>query len=211
MLWRERERNRTGVTLNSDQIIGMLAGTSFAAGLNVYAMVATLGLLARTGVVTLPPSIDSLQSWWIIGAALALFVLEFFADKVPAFDLIWNALQTFVRVPVAALLAYAATSHLSLGMQLGAAALGGLIAFAAHGGKTALRAAVTPSPEPLSNIALSLGEDVGAVALSWVAVQHPYVAAGVVVVLLVVVVLVMRWVVRAMRTVFSRAKARMAG
>jgi len=189
----------------------MLAGTSFAAGLNVYAMVATLGLLARTGVVRLPASIDSLQSWWIIGAALALFVLEFFADKIPAFDLIWNALQTFVRVPVAALLAYAATSHLPLGMQLGAAALGGAMAFAAHGGKTALRAAVTPSPEPMSNIALSLGEDVGAVALSWIAVEHPYVAAGVVVVLLVVVVLVMRWVVRAMRRLFSRTRAGVAG
>jgi hypothetical protein len=194
------------VTLNSDQIVGMLAGTSFAAGLNVYAMVATLGLLARTGVVTLPPSLDSLQSWWIIGAALAMFVLEFFADKVPAFDLIWNALQTFVRVPVAALLAYAATSHLSLGMQLGATALGGLIAFAAHGGKMALRTAVTPSPEPVSNIALSLGEDVGAVALSWVAVEHPYIAAGVVVVLLVVVVVVMRWVWRAVKGLFGRRR-----
>jgi len=201
----------TVVTLNSEQMVGMLAGISFAAGLNVYAMVATLGLLARTGVVTLPPAIDSLQSWWIIGAALALFVLEFFADKIPAFDLIWNALQTFVRVPVAALLAFAATSHLSLGMQLTAAALGGLIAFAAHGGKTALRAAVTPSPEPVSNIALSLGEDVGAVALSWVAVEHPYIAGAVVLVLLVIVVVVMRWVVRAVKGLFSRTRTRSAG
>ena len=195
------------VTFNSDQTVAMLAGTSFAAGLNVYATVATLGLLARTGVVTLPPAIDSLQSWWIIGVALALFALEFFADKIPAFDLIWNALQTFVRIPVAALLAYAVTSHLSLGLQLASAALGGLIAFAAHGGKTALRAAVTPSPEPVSNIALSLGEDVAAVTLSWVAVQHPYVAAGVVVVLLIVVAMVMRWVVRALRGLFARARA----
>ena len=191
-------------SLNSDQIVGMLAGTSFAAGLNVYATVATLGLLARTGVVTLPASLESVESWWIIGAALGMFVLEFFADKVPAFDLIWNALQTFVRVPVAALLAYAATSHLSLGMQLAAAALGGVVAFAAHGGKTALRAAVTPSPEPVSNIALSLGEDVGAVALSWVAVEHPYIAGAVVVVLLVVVVVVMRWVWRAVKELFRK-------
>jgi hypothetical protein len=188
----------------------MLAGTSFAAGLNVYATVATLGLLARAGVITLPSAIDSLQSWWIIGVSLALFGIEFFADKIPAFDLIWNALQTFVRIPVAALLAYAATSHLSPGMQLASATLGGLIAFAAHGGKTALRAAVTPSPEPVSNVALSLGEDVAAVGLSWVAVQHPYVAAAVVLVLLVVIVLVMRWVVRALKGLFGRAKAVLA-
>lgn len=199
------------VNFNTDQTVAMLAGTSFAAGLNVYATVATLGLLARAGVVTLPAAIDTLQSWWIIGASLALFSLEFFADKVPGFDLIWNALQTFIRIPVAALLAYAATSHLSLGMQLASAALGGLIAFAAHGGKTALRAAVTPSPEPVSNIALSFGEDVGAVALSWVAVQHPYFAAAVVVVLLVVVGLLMRWVLRALGRMFKRARAAWAG
>jgi hypothetical protein len=91
-------------------------------------------------------------------------------------------------------------------MQVLSAALGGLIAFAAHGGKTALRAVVTPSPEPVSNIALSFAEDVGAVALSWVAVQHPYIAAAVVVVLLVIVVMVMRWVIRALRALFRRAR-----
>jgi len=198
------------LNFNPDQTAAMLAGTSFAAGLNVYATVATLGLLARAGVVSLPPAIDTLQSWWIIGVSLALFGLEFVADKIPAFDLLWNALQTFIRIPVAALIAYAATSHLSPGMQLASAAIGGLIAFAAHGGKTALRAAVTPSPEPVSNIALSFSEDVAAVGLSWVAVQHPYVAAVVVAVLLVVVVLVMRWVVKALRGLFQRARAAVA-
>lgn len=197
------------MNFNSDQTVAMLAGTSFAAGLNVYATVATLGLLARAGVITLPSTIETLQSWWIIGVALVLFGLEFFADKVPAFDLIWNALQTFIRIPVAALLAYAATSHLSPGLQIASAALGGVIAFAAHGGKTALRAAVTPSPEPVSNIALSLGEDVGAISLSWIAVQHPYVAASVVAVLLIAIVLVMRWVIRALRGLFTRARTAM--
>lgn len=195
------------MNFTSDQLAAMIAATSFAAGLNVYATVATLGLLARGGVVTLPASLDSLQSWWIIGVALALFVIEFFADKVPAFDLVWNALQTFIRIPVAALLAYAATSHLSPAMQIASAAVGGLIAFAAHGGKTALRAAVTPSPEPVSNIALSFGEDVGAVGLSWAAMQHPYIAGTVVLVLLIVIVVVMRWVIRSLRGLFTRARA----
>jgi len=188
----------------------MLAGTSFAAGLNVYATIATLGLLSRTGIVALPPSLDLLHSWWIIGVSLAMFGLEFFADKVPAFDLIWNALHTFIRVPIAMLLAYAATSPRSLGMQLASAVLGGLIAFAAHGGKTALRAAVTPSPEPFSNVALSFGEDVGAISLSWLAVQHPYFTAGVVALLLLAIVLLMRWVVRALRGLLRRAGAAIA-
>jgi hypothetical protein len=199
------------VTFNTDQTVAMLTGTSFAAGLNVYATVATLGLLSRAGIVALPPTLDMLQSWWIIGAALLLFGIEFFADKVPAFDLIWNALQTFVRVPVAALLAYAATSHLSLGMQLASAALGGLIAFAAHSGKIALRTAVTPSPEPFSNMALSLGEDAGAITLSWFAVQHPYLAASVVAILLIIIGLLIRWVVRALRGLFGRHRVATTG
>jgi hypothetical protein len=198
------------MNFNSEQTVAMLAGTSFAAGLNVYATVATLGLLSRTGVITLPSALDVLASWWVIGVSLALFGLEFFADKVPAFDLIWNALHTFIRIPIAAVIAYVAGSHLSPGMQLAAAALGGLIAFAAHGGKTALRAAVTPSPEPFSNMALSFGEDAGAIGLTWMAMQHPYIAASIVAVLLVIVVLVMRWVIRALRGLFQRARAAVA-
>lgn len=198
------------MTFNPEQTAAMLAGTSFAAGLNVYATVATLGLLSRTGMISLPSSLDPIRSWWIIGICLGMFVLEFFADKIPAFDLIWNALQTFVRIPVAALIAYVAASHVSPGMQLVSALLGAAIAFAAHGGKTALRAAVTPSPEPVSNMALSFGEDVGAIGLTWIAAQHPYIAAAVVVVLLVIVVLLMRWVIRAVRGLFRRAKLAIA-
>ncbi len=163
----------------------------------------------RVGFV-LPSALDPIKSWWIIGVCLALFVLEFFADKVPAFDLIWNALQTFVRIPVAALIAYVASSHLPPAIQLVSALLGGLIAFAAHGGKTALRAAVTPSPEPFSNMALSFGEDVGAITLTWAAAQHPYIAGAIVVVLLVIVIFLMRWVIRALRGLFNRARAAMA-
>ena len=142
----------------------LLAAVCFAAGLNVYATVASLGLLARAGAIALPGPLHGLESWWIIGASAVLFLVEFFGDKVPAFDLIWNALHTFVRVPVAALIAYLATSQLSPAEQALCALAGGVIALAAHGGKTAARIAVTPSPEPLSNIALSLGEDFVAIS-----------------------------------------------
>jgi hypothetical protein len=175
------------VRLTANELVAMLVGTSFAAGLNVYATVATLGLLARFDLLPLPDSLHLLENWWIIAASIVLFVIEFFADKVPAFDLIWNALHTFVRVPMAALLAYAATSQLSSGKQLLATLLGGLIALAAHGGKTAVRAAVTPSPEPISNIGLSLGEDALAIFLTWFATQHPYFAAAIVLVLVAII------------------------
>jgi len=194
------------VRLPATELVALLVATSFAAGLNVYATVATLGLLARFDLLPLPDSLHLLESWWIIAASIALFVIEFFADKVPAFDLIWNALHTFVRVPVAALLAYAATSHLSPGKQLLATALGGLIALAAHGGKTAVRAAVTSSPEPISNIGLSFGEDALAIFLTWFATQHPYSAAALVIALLVIIVILMRWVLRALRALFRGAE-----
>ena len=190
------------VKLPPNEIAAALVAISFAAGLNVYATLATLGLLAHAGVLPLPPALHLITNWWIIGASLALFVIEFFADKVPAFDLFWNALHTFVRVPVAALLAYGATSQLSPEKQLIATLLGGAIALAAHGGKTAVRAAVTPSPEPLSNIGLSLGEDALAIFLTWFATQHPYIAATLAVCFLAVIVILLRWVVKAVKALF---------
>lgn len=192
--------------LGPTEIAGLIVAASFAAGLNVYATVATLGALAHLHVVTLPPGLQVLSSWWVIGVSAALFVVEFFADKIPAFDLIWNALHTFVRVPVAALIAYGATTQLSPEKQLIATLAGGAIALAAHGGKTAARAAVTPSPEPLSNIALSTGEDVLAIFLVWFATQHPVLATIIVLALLIVIVVVVRWVVRALRQLFRGAE-----
>ena len=141
------------------------------------------------------------ENWWVIGASATLFAVEFFFKaKVLAFDLIWNALHTFIRVPIAALLAWRATATLTPGEQLAATLLGGLIALAAHGGKTAVRAAVTPSPEPFSNIGLSLGEDVLAVSLTWLSTVHPYIGGGIALAfVLAAIVSAHCWVWRALR------------
>jgi hypothetical protein len=194
------------VTFSTHELLAMVIGASFAAGLNVYATVATLGLIARAGWMELPQSLNLLENWWVIGAAAALFLIEFVADKIPAFDLIWNALQTFVRVPVAALIGYAATAQLSPQAQLLSALAAGGIAMAAHGGKFAVRTAVTPSPEPVSNTALSLGEDVLAIGLTWFATAHPYLAAAIAVLLVVLTVLLVRMVVRAIKGLFHGAR-----
>jgi hypothetical protein len=196
--------------LPANELVALLVATSFAAGLNLYATVATLGLLAHAGALTLPPALQVVASWYVIGASGLLFAVEFFADKIPAFDLIWNALHTFIRVPIAALLAYRATAALSPWEQLAAAVVGGAIALAAHGGKTAVRAAVTPSPEPLSNMTLSLGEDALAIFLTWFAVQHPYWSAAIVAVLLLVILILTRWVVRSIRALFRGAERELA-
>lgn len=196
-----------GMKLGGTELVGLVVAASFAAGLNVYATVATLGLLAHAGVLDLPSALSLLASWWVIGACGVLFLVEFFADKIPAFDLFWNALQTFVRIPVAALIAYGATAQLSPEKQLLATLAGGAIALAAHGGKTAARAAVTPSPEPVSNITLSLGEDALAIFLTWFATQHPVLATMIVLAFLVVIAVVIRWVIQALRNLFRGAEA----
>jgi len=199
------------MTLSPDQLAALIAATSFAAGLNVYATVATLGLLARAQALSLPPSLHLVETWPVIAICAVMFVVEFFADKIPAFDLIWNALHTFVRVPVAALLAYGAAAHLPPTAQVISAVAGGSIALAAHGGKIAARAAVTPSPEPFSNMALSVGEDVIAVGLTWFATTHPIVAAMITLAFLIVIVVVIRFIIRAMRRLFRGAERAIAG
>ena len=195
--------------LTRADLFGLIAGTSFAAGLNLYATLATLGLLSRAQVIDLPPSLHLLANWYVIGAAIALFAIEFFADKIPIFDLLWNALHTFIRVPVAALIAYEASSQLPPHLQIATAIAGGLIAFAAHGGKTAARALITPSPEPLSNTALSVGEDVAAIGLTWLATQHPYAAGVIVAVFVLIVIASVKLVLRALRSLFRRAERRL--
>jgi hypothetical protein len=193
------------------ELFSLLAAVGFAAGLNLYATVAVLGLLARFGHLPLPPGLQLLAGWPVIIASTALFIIEFFADKIPAFDLIWNALHTFIRVPVAGLLAYQATRQLSPEHQLLATLLGAAVALIAHSGKTAARAAVSPSPEPFSNITLSLGEDILAIAMTWLATRHPYIAGTLAITFVVIIVLLAHWVVRAMRALFRGAEHELAG
>jgi hypothetical protein len=185
-------------------IAALVIAASFAAGLNVYATLLTLGLLARAHWVELPAGLDMLTHWWVIGVSGFMFAVEFVADKIPGFDMIWNALHTVVRVPIAALVAYQASSHLSPQMQIVSAVIGGAIALAAHSSKTAMRAVVTPSPEPVSNIALSTTEDALAVGLTWFATHHPYIAASMAIVLLITAALAARSLLRAIRRPLRR-------
>jgi uncharacterized protein DUF4126 len=199
------------LSLPPNQLTALVLAVSFSAGLNVYLTVAVLGGLARAGMLALPASLHSLSSWYVIVPCLALFAIEFIADKVPIVDLVWNALHTFVRVPIAALLAYGATTHLSPEMQAIATLLGGAIALAAHSGKIAARTAVSHSPEPISNIALSLGEDAFVVFLTWFATRHPYAASVIVLVALLMVLSLIRFVFRSVRALFRGAEEAVTG
>jgi hypothetical protein len=193
--------------MNPIQTLGLALGAGFSSGLNLYATVATLGLLQRYGVLHLPPSLQGLSHPRVLGIAIALYLLEFLADKIPYFDTIWDAIHTFIRPPAAALLAYAAAGAAPAEWRWGAALLAGGVALTSHGTKASARAAVNTSPEPFSNWILSFGEDILAVWLTWMATAHPL-ATTIIVVALVAISAVLlfylfRFARRALRRLFE--------
>src|SRR5205807_2118923 len=127
--------------MNPLETLGLALGAGFSSGLNLYATVATLGLLQRFGVLHLPPKLQVLSHPWVLGIALALYLLEFFADKIPYLDTAWDAIHTFIRPPAAALLAYSAAGGAAAEWRWGAALMAGGIALTAHGTKASARAA----------------------------------------------------------------------
>lgn len=172
--------------MNPVETLSLVLGTGFSSGLNVYATVATLGILQRFGVIHLPDKLQVLSHPLVLGVALVLYAVEFLADKVPYIDSVWQAVHTFIRPPAAALLAFGVTAAASEPWRWAAALLAGGIALTSHGTKASVRAAANLSPEPLSNWALSFGEDLLAVWLTWFATVHPRVAVAVVIVLFVI-------------------------
>jgi hypothetical protein len=171
--------------MNPVETLGLALGAGFSSGLNLYATIVTLGLLQRFGVIHLPEQLQVLAHPWVLGIAIALYVLEFLADKIPFVDTVWDAIHTVIRPPAAALLAYGAAGAAPPEWRWGAALLAGGVALTSHGTKASARAAANASPEPFSNWTLSFGEDVLAVSLTWLATVHP-VASIVVVTLLIV-------------------------
>ena len=135
-------------------------GGSWVAGINLYATVATLGLLGRFANLKLPGELDIVTSWWVIGVALFLFVIEFIADKIQVVDSVWDVVHTFIRIPAGAVIAATAFGDFDRRIQVIALLAGGGLALTSHGTKAATRAIINASPEPVSNIVASLAEDV---------------------------------------------------
>ena len=189
------------------ETLSLVLGTGFSSGLNLYATVATLGLLQRFGVIHLPGNLQVLSHPLVLGVALALYAVEFLADKFPYIDSIWQAVHTFIRPPAAALLAFSVTAATSEPWRWAAALLAGGIALTSHGTKAGARAAANLSPEPLSNWALSFGEDILAVWLTWFATTHPRVAVAVVIVLVVISLFLLYHLFRFLRNTIQKLAA----
>jgi hypothetical protein len=186
--------------------LGRTLGFSFAAGVNLYATVAILGLAARYGWVALPPQFQAFNNDVVIGAAIVLYLVEFFADKIPYFDSLWDIIHTAIRPIGGALIAVATLGEASPGLEAFIALLGGTVAAGSHLTKTSTRAAANTSPEPVSNWTLSILEDIFVVGLGYLALLHPVAALIVAVVLLVLIVVFAAVIVRTVKRWFARRR-----
>ena len=190
--------------MNALQTLAQASGVAFAAGLNLYATVSVVGLATRLGwIPSLPSSLTGLTSWWVIGIAAVLMVIEFLASLIPAVASIWDTLHSLIRPPAAAALAAATAWHGDPAFVLIAALLGGGLAVTTHTTKLGLRYAIDASPEPVSNGVTSVAE-LGLVAAISIAVwQHPYLTLAFALLLLALLIAMVRLIWRTLRQVFA--------
>ena len=185
--------------------LGLALGAAWVSGVRLYACVATLGNLGRFQLIQLPGQLTALTDWWVIGIASFMFVVEFFADKVAWIDSGWDAVHSFVRVPAGAALAWGAYAGADTRVQVIAVLLGGGLALSSHGTKSTVRAAVNHSPEPVSNVFVSIGEDIGAAMMMALAIFAPIAALVALVVAVIVSVVLCRKTWGAMRRLYGKA------
>ncbi len=179
--------------------LGRTLGFSFAAGINLYATVALIGLASRFGWVAMPPEYAIFDSNWVIGTAIVLYAVEFIADKVPWVDTLWDSVHTFIRPIGGALVAVAGLGEAWPATPGMIALLGGVVAAGSHVTKAGTRVAANTSPEPLSNWLLSLFEDAVVVALAALAVKYPLAALAITVLLIIAIVAVFATIIRALK------------
>lgn len=188
------------------QAISLMLGAAWASGINLYAAIVMLGLMGSSGQVSLPPELEVLTNPMVIGAAGLMYLVEFFADKTPGVDTAWDAIHTFIRIPAGALLAAGASSGIAVdpGLQLAAGLVGGTLSASSHFSKAGTRILINTSPEPVSNWAASITEDIAVIGGLWTALHYPWVFIA----LLVVFLLLLAWLLpklwRAISSLFRR-------
>jgi uncharacterized membrane protein len=185
--------------------LGVAMGSAWLSGINLYAAIATLGLLEHFGFAHLPGDLGFVGQWWVILLACALYLVEFVADKVPAVDSLWDAAHTFIRVPAGAVLAFAAFAHFDPAVRISALLLGGGVALGSHGTKAAARIGANLSPEPFSNVVLSFVEDLVVIGFSFVIASHPVVMIAIVAAFLCVIAWLIPKIFRTLRSLLKGA------
>jgi len=190
------------------QQLGLAMGAAWTSGINLYATVAALGIAQAGGLVQLPPGLEVLANPAVIAVAVVMYFVEFFTDKVPYVDSGWDAVHTFIRVPAGALLAARALGPTNPALEVVAALAGGGVALAAHGTKATARLAINASPEPFTNWAASIAEDIVAFAGIWAAFQHPYVMLAFVIAFLALAIYSVPKILRGLRALFRKMTGR---
>ena len=200
-----------------DQVIAIIAitmGVGWASGINLYATLLALGLMANLGHVTLPGELQVLADPLVIAAAGLMYMVEFGADKIPGVDTGWDAIHTFIRIPAGALLAASAIGDMSPALQIAAALVGGSLAATSHATKAGGRVMINTSPEPMTNWAASIGEDVAVIFGLWAALQYPWLFLILLVLFIAMVIWLLpkiwagvKGIVRRLRQLFGGGKA----
>ncbi len=197
-----------------DQIAAVLAlsmGAAWASGLNLYAAIFMLGMMGMTGNMELPPSLEVLQNPLVLFAAGTMYVVEFFADKIPGVDTAWDVLHTFVRIPAGAMLAAGAVGNVDPAVAVAAGILGGGLTAATHATKAGTRAIVNTSPEPFSNWGLSISEDVAVFGGLWAALNHPTLFVVLMFVFIVLLIWLLPKLWRGIKLVFAKIRGWFGG
>ena len=193
------------------EALSLALGAAWTSGINLYATVGVLGIAGRMELIQLPASLDVLMHPGVIAVACLMYLIEFFADKVPYVDSGWDALHTFIRIPAGAVLAAASLGELSPALEFMAILAGGAVAASAHSVKAATRLAINTSPEPFTNWGASVAEDLTVLGVLWLIFNHPLVLIVLLLVFLAVVVWVMPKLLRLARRGFQALRDRLSG
>jgi hypothetical protein len=191
--------------VNTLSTLGFAMGSAWLSGINLYATVFTLGLLQRFHLVQLPGDLSRISDTWVLAIAGAMYLIQFIADKIPAIDSTWDAIHTFIRIPAGAILAASAFAHFDPAIRIAALLIGGGVALGSHGTKATVRLAANTSPEPFSNIALSLSEDALTFASTLLMAFHPVIILAVVIVFVTLSAWFVPKIVRTLARLFRRA------
>jgi len=193
------------------QALSLALGTAWASGINLYATVAALGIAGRMEMIQLPPDLQVLTHPAVIAVACIMYVIEFFADKVPYVDSGWDVLHTFIRVPAGAILAARSLGPMNPALELVALLGGGAVALAAHGTKATARLAINASPEPFSNWLASITEDFAVLGGIWMIFNHPILMLILVLVFLALIVWLVPKLFRLAKRGFQALRNRLRG
>lgn len=191
-------------------VLAMTMGAAWASGINLYAALLVLGIAGATGNIELPQQLQVLQDPMVVAAAGLMYFIEFFADKIPGVDSAWDTLHTFIRIPAGAMLAAGAVGDVTPAVAITAGILGGGMAATSHVTKAGLRLAANTSPEPLTNWALSIGEDIAVVAGLWVALSHPWLFLSALVLFMLLVAWLLPKIWRAIARMFATVRGWLA-